>query len=167
MIERRFHDRRSGVGGGRRATDQPGSRGSHQAPHARSRAGASTQSQGDTVRLVIVGCRGVAGANMARFLKLWAGDRLDVTLVEPESMDRHAAVATAGKRNGGGGFAEYFPYDRRELSGRYGVRIVGAPIRRVDPVRHLVLVADGSTLPYDRIEFAAGTTRGARLRQPS
>ncbi|HZV54502.1 MAG TPA: hypothetical protein VFF82_06145 [Rhodocyclaceae bacterium] len=91
---------------------------------------------------------------MARFLKLWAGNRLDVTLVEPNV--RGNAPSPAGAEGKDDGFTEHFPYDRRSLASRYGIRIIGATVAGVDPSDHALMLGDGTRLPYDRLEVAPG-----------
>lgn len=147
MLERRRTSRRlPDSSGGRRATD----RGVE--PIQRSVTG--TKGQTRWQRIIVVGCRGVAGANMARFLKLWAGDRLDVTLVEPNSAsDSHVPGGAIGR---GETFSEFFPYDRRSLAHRYGIRIIGATVAGVDPFGRALILGDGTQLAYDRLEVAPG-----------
>jgi len=115
------------------------------------------------MRLVVIGSHGVAGANMARFLKLWAGKRLDVTLIEPDCREDWSSdsIMADGSNNG---FAEYFPYDPHTLQERYGVRVVGACVTGIDPYGRAVTLADGSRLSYDRLEVAPGARFDAPRR---
>lgn len=104
-------------------------------------------------RLVLIGCRSAAVAAMARFLKLWAGQRLDVTLVEP-SADIVASRSLPHRPDQDSG--SHFPYDRRGLTSRYGIRVVDAAVSGIDPVAQTLTLADGSRLDYDRISAAPG-----------
>lgn len=145
MVERRFFDRRtSGARTGRRATD----RRAFPPPYC-----GKPLSNEDRQHLVVIGCRGLAGANMARFLKLWAGNRLDVTLVEPDSGGASSLVELEESSDG---FSEHYPYDRRTLASRYGIRIIGATVAGVDPSDRALMLGDGTRLAYDRLELAPG-----------
>jgi NADPH-dependent 2,4-dienoyl-CoA reductase/sulfur reductase-like enzyme len=107
------------------------------------------------MRTVVLGNRSVAGANMARFLKLWAGNRLDVTLVEAGS-GRKRSSAPAAVEGSNDGFAEYFPYDPHQLESRYGIHVVDAGVAGIDPYSRALTLADGTRLSYDRLEVAPG-----------
>lgn len=145
MIERRKQERRAGSGG-RRATDG-------KAASCFSYRKASSAAE-IPERLVVVGSKGLAGARLARFLKLWGGEHLDVTLVEPRlAAGARSAVGGDGR---GDGFAEFFPYDRRGLSSRYGIRVIGAGVSGIDATRRALTLADGSRLPFDRLELVPG-----------
>jgi NADH dehydrogenase FAD-containing subunit len=148
MIERRKHERRAGgSGSGRRASDRV-------ATHCISFRKASSAGEMPE-RLVIVGSKGLAGARFARFLKLWGGEHLDVTLVEPRLTK--GAMSAVGGDGKGDGFSEFFPYDRRSLSARYGVRVVGAKVSGIDTAHRALTLGDGTRLVFDRLEFAPGS----------
>ena len=112
-------------------------------------------------RFVVVGQRGLAGANMARFLKLWAGKRVDVTLVEPQSCGKRAAGYVD---RGCDGFAEFFPYDPYLLERRYGIRVIGAGVTRIDTHGRTLTLTDGTRLVYDRLDLAPGARLQSHLR---
>ncbi len=149
MIERRQYDRRTGgPGTGRRSTDR------RPAPVSHRRAAAGEVPQ----RLVIVGAEGATGAKMARFVKLWAGDYVDVTLIEPGFAS--ATFPASGEECRGDDLATF---DRRALSSRYGVRVIGKPVSAIDTRRRAVTLSDGTHLTFDRLELAPG----AESRIPS
>lgn len=103
-------------------------------------------------RVVVVG-GGFGGATAARYLKL-ANPALDVTLVEPKSTFHtcpHSNLYLAGlcRLN-----ALAHGYER--LRDRYAVKLVHAAAHDVDPVAHMLTLADGQRLPYDRLILAPG-----------
>jgi sulfide dehydrogenase [flavocytochrome c] flavoprotein chain len=114
---------------------------------------------GQRKRFVVIGHRGLAGANMARFLKLWAGNRVEVTLVEPQSCGKRAS---GHEDRGCDGFAEFFPYAPYLLERRYGIRVIGAGVTRIDMHGRTLTLTDGTRLVYDRLDLAPG----ARLQSP-
>ncbi|HTY03379.1 MAG TPA: hypothetical protein VMC81_06590 [Rhodocyclaceae bacterium] len=105
-------------------------------------------------RAVVLGNHTVTGANMARFLKIWAGKRLDVTLVEPDCTGQWSSASSAVP--GSNGFAEFFPYDPHSLDSRYGIRVVGACVSAIDPYSRALTMDDGTRITYDRLEVAPG-----------
>lgn len=147
MIEPRFLNTRSGTS----KADRPAAALKVVGTSANENVVAAPQ----RVRAVVLGNRSVAGANMARFLKLWAGNRLDVTLVEAGA-SRKRSSAPAAVEGSKDGFAEYFPYDPHRLESRYGVHVVDAGVSGIDPYSRALMLADGTRLSYDRLEVAAG-----------
>ena len=103
-------------------------------------------------RVVLIGCKSAAVAAMAKFLRLWAGHRLDLTLVEPLA-DGGPPLAASVSTEGNAARVP-FPYDRRGLTSRYGIRVVNAAVSGVDPVAGTLMLSDGSRLPYDRLSAA-------------
>lgn len=103
-------------------------------------------------RLVLIGCKSAAVAAIAKFLRLWAGHRLELTLVEPVTDDGTPPVASPSAE--GHAARIPFPYDRRGLTSRYGIRVVNAAVSGVDPVAGALMLSDGSRLPYDRLSAA-------------
>lgn len=124
-------------------------------PIIKSGANAASESASNRVReqVLVIGT-GTTGATIAKFLSLWNGDGVEVTLVDREIVDpaniaRVAAAPTTRLD---------WPQqdDHRELTDRYGIRVIGGRVINIDPVRHLVTLADGRQLPYDRLEVAPG-----------
>jgi hypothetical protein len=143
MLERRHVSRRTGNSGtGRRITDRK----------SVSPLPAATPNVGIHENVVLIGSRNAAAAAMARFLKLWAGPRLEVTLVEPD--DSADVRFSAGRKASRA--AEAFPYDRRRLASRYGVHVMAAKIAAIDPWGRTLTLKDGRRLAYDRLEVAPG-----------
>lgn len=106
---------------------------------------------------VVVVSIGGCGAPIAKFLHLWGAGGLDVTFIEPDRSDavlpainRKQAVAGAADKSG-------------ELGARYGIRVLAGHIESIDPVSGILMLADGTTLPFDRLVVAPGLELG---RQP-
>lgn len=104
-------------------------------------------------RVVVIG-GGYGGATAARYLRVWSGNAIDVTLVEPD-----ASFVSCPLSNlviaGGRGMADITrPYDM--LASRHGVRIVRDTATAIDADRRTVRLAGGSTLPYDRLVLSPG-----------
>jgi NADPH-dependent 2,4-dienoyl-CoA reductase/sulfur reductase-like enzyme len=112
-----------------------------------------SRAAGVAPRVVVIG-GGFAGATVAKYLKLWGGQNVHVTLV-----DQHAAhvscILSNLVLNDSQNLADItFPLDR--LGANHGVEITQARVVDIDPVYRTVLFADGGALPYDRLVLAPG-----------
>jgi len=103
-------------------------------------------------RVVVVG-GGFGGATAARYLKLWGGAAVDVTLVE-----RNESFISCPMSNLVIGGAR----DIASLSHSYaglqmqGIKRVRAEVVAIDPAAKIVALADGSRLGWDRLVLAPG-----------
>jgi NADPH-dependent 2,4-dienoyl-CoA reductase/sulfur reductase-like enzyme len=108
---------------------------------------------GITARIVVVG-GGMAGASVAKYLRLWGGTGMAVTLVEPNAtytsnimsnlvLNGSRAVASLG-------------YSYSSLVSKYGVTVKQAALQSIDKSAKTVALSDGSVLPYDRLVLAPG-----------
>lgn len=103
-------------------------------------------------RVIVVG-GGMAGATVAKYLRLW-GDAIDVTLVERQSSyTSHimSSLVLSGQRSLG---SLVYGYDA--LRSRYGVDVVLGDVTAIDPVGVKVTLASGQVLTADRIVLAPG-----------
>ncbi len=111
------------------------------------RARASTQA-----RVVVVG-GGFGGAACAKYLRL-AGPSLDVTLVTPQRQFvtcPFSNAALVGLRP-----LASLTYTYQRLRECYGVQIVHAQAREIDPIAQRITLSDGSTLAYDKLVLSPG-----------
>ena len=102
---------------------------------------------------VIVIGGGMAGATVAKYLRLW-GDRVAVTLIDRNAQYTSCIMSSlvlTGQRSMG---SLRFKYDT--LRQKYGVNIVTNEVLAVDPSTRTVTLAGGSTLSADRIVMAPG-----------
>jgi sulfide dehydrogenase [flavocytochrome c] flavoprotein chain len=104
-------------------------------------------------QVVVIGT-GTTGATIAKFLSLWNGDGVEITLIDREIVDSAniAHVTAAGITHPGG----KPPDEYSAFADRYGIRIIGGRVVSIDPIHHLVTLADGRQLSYDRLEVAPG-----------
>lgn len=103
-------------------------------------------------RVIVVG-GGMAGATVAKYLRLW-GDAIDVTLVERQSSYTSCIMSSlvlSGQRSLG---SLVYGYDA--LRSRYGVNVVLGDVTAIDPVGVKVTLASGQVLSADRIVLAPG-----------
>ena len=105
-------------------------------------------------RVIVVG-GGMAGATVAKYLRLW-GDRIDVTLVERQSTytsNIMSSLVLTGQRS-----LSSLAYGYSALSKTYGVKVVLGDVVAIDPVGVKVTLASGQVLSADRIVLAPGIT---------
>lgn len=104
-------------------------------------------------RVVVIG-GGMAGATVAKYLRLWGGTGVAVTLIERETAYTSNILSNlvlSGQRT-----MTSLQFGYSNLATRYGVRLVKGDVAAIDPVGHSVTLADGSKLPYDRLVVAPG-----------
>jgi NADPH-dependent 2,4-dienoyl-CoA reductase/sulfur reductase-like enzyme len=104
-------------------------------------------------RVVVIG-GGMAGATVAKYLRLWGGTGVSVTLVERDSAYTSNILSNLvlnGQRT-----MTSLQYGYSNLATRYGIRMVKGDVIAIDAVGHSVVLADGSKLPYDRLVIAPG-----------
>ncbi|CAM3684929.1 NAD(P)/FAD-dependent oxidoreductase [Roseateles saccharophilus] len=103
-------------------------------------------------RVVVVG-GGFGGATAARYLKLWGGAAVDVTLVE-----RNEGFISCPMSNlviGGVRDAFSISHGYAGLEAQ-GVKRVAAEVVGIDPARKTAALADGRRLGWDRLVLAPG-----------
>lgn len=108
---------------------------------------------GIAAHVVVVG-GGMAGAAAAKYLRLWGGTGLRVTLVEPD--DAYTSNIMSNLVLTGARSAASLRYTWTALEANYGVSRRKARVQAVDPAARRITLSDGSTLSYDRLILAPG-----------
>ncbi len=104
-------------------------------------------------RVVVVG-GGMAGATVAKYLRLWGGSKVQVTLVEPASAYVSNIMSNLVLNNQLTLNSLNFNWNR--LVSNYGVKRVQATVRGIDPVAKKVTLDVGAPLFYDHLVVAPG-----------
>ncbi len=105
-----------------------------------------------THRVIVIG-GGMAGATVAKYLRLWS-DSIEVLLVEPAASytsNIMSSLVLTGQRNMA---SLSFRYDN--LFNAHGVQILTDSVTAIDPVGCTVRLASGTQLTADRIVLAPG-----------
>lgn len=110
---------------------------------------------------VVVAGGGVAGLEALLALRDLAGDRVELTLIEPASEFVFRPMATAETFARGHG--QRVPM--RRLAADVGARLLHARLTGVDDERHLALVDDGDPVAYDALVVAVGAQSEPAFRQ--
>jgi len=103
-------------------------------------------------RVIVIG-GGMAGATVAKYLRLW-GDSVEVFLIEPAASytsNIMSSLVLTGQRNMA---SLSFSYDN--LFNAHGVQILTDRVTAIDPISCTVRLASGTDLKGDRIVLAPG-----------
>lgn len=106
-------------------------------------------------KVVVVGA-GMAGMTAAKYLRLWGGKGLEVTLVEPDTLYTSSIMSNLvlnGSRTLSG-----LQFSRDALTQQYGVIRRSGSVVAIDRLARTVRLADGSSLNYDRLVLAPGVS---------
>ena len=106
-----------------------------------------------TGRVVVVG-GGMAGTTAAKFLRLWGGSGVNVTLVEPNSTyysSIFSNMVLTGERT-----LSQLAFNYSTLASKYGVKVENSSVNSIDPIGKSVTLSNGSRLDYDRLILAPG-----------
>ena len=106
-------------------------------------------------KVVVVG-GGMAGMTAAKYLRLWGGAGVQVTLVEPDAVYTSSIMSNLvlnGSRT-----VSSLQFKRDALTANYGVIRKAGSVTAVDAAAHQVRLADGTVLGYDRLVLAPGVS---------
>jgi NADPH-dependent 2,4-dienoyl-CoA reductase/sulfur reductase-like enzyme len=120
---------------------------------ARSTRTAPKVVNGTTGRVVVIG-GGMAGLAAAKYLKVWGGSGVQVTLIERNpsyTSNILSNLVLTGQRS-----LSSLVYSYATVKQNYGVDVRQGTVVGIDPVSKKVALADGSTLAYDRLIVAPG-----------
>jgi NADPH-dependent 2,4-dienoyl-CoA reductase/sulfur reductase-like enzyme len=106
-------------------------------------------------RAVIVG-GGMAGVTAAKYLRMWGGAGVSVTLVEPRAL--YVSNIMSNKVLTGQRTLASLNYAYTTLTSTYGVQVVRATVSGINPTTRKVTCSDNTVLPYDRLILAPGIT---------
>ncbi len=103
--------------------------------------------------VVVIG-GGMAGATAAKYLRLWGGSQLNVTLVDTDASytsNIMSNLVLTQQRT-----MASLDYKRDVLTSSYGVNLVQDRVVSLDTVNKQVVLANGTPLTYDRVVVAPG-----------
>lgn len=104
-------------------------------------------------RVVVIG-GGMAGTTVAKYLRLWGGTGVQVTLVEPNPS--YISNIFSNKVLTGERTLTQLSYKYGTLTSKYGVKLVTKSVTAIDHVGQQVILNDGNKLSYDRLVIAPG-----------
>jgi sulfide dehydrogenase [flavocytochrome c] flavoprotein subunit len=104
-------------------------------------------------KVVVIG-GGMAGATVAKYLRMWGGTGVDVTLIERESAYTSSIMSNLvlnGQRT-----IQSLQYGYGTLANRYGIHMVQGEVVSIDPTGRVVTLRGGARVEYDRLVIAPG-----------
>ncbi|MDO8959511.1 MAG: FAD-dependent oxidoreductase [Rhodocyclaceae bacterium] len=104
-------------------------------------------------RVVVIG-GGMGGATVAKFLRIWGGTGVDVTLIERDST--YASNIMSNLVLNGSRTMSSLQYGYGNLASRYGVKIVKGDVVSIDKATRNVTLASGASYACDRLVIAPG-----------
>ncbi|MEK7344495.1 MAG: FAD/NAD(P)-binding oxidoreductase [Pseudomonadota bacterium] len=108
---------------------------------------------GLTGRIVVVG-GGMAGVTAAKYLRLWGGTGVQVTLVEPSLTYTSNIMSNLVLNNSR--TVSSLAYGYSSVASKYGVVVKQARVQSLNTSAKSLALSDGSTLAYDRLIVAPG-----------
>ena len=108
---------------------------------------------GASGNVVVIG-GGMAGTTVAKYLRLWGGTGMNVTIVEPNASyisNIFSNMVLTGERT-----LKQLTFSYATLMSKYGVKVQQNSVTSIDPVGKKVTLNNGKTLNYDRLVMAPG-----------
>lgn len=108
---------------------------------------------GATGQIIVVG-GGMAGTTVAKYLRLWGGTGVKVTLVEPNATyysNIFSNMVLTGERT-----LSQLAFNYSTLQSKYGVVVKNASVTFIDPTAKTVSLSNGEKLSYNRLVVAPG-----------
>lgn len=106
-----------------------------------------------TPHIVIVG-GGFAGATCAKYLKMWGGSSVNVTIIETNPTYVSPILSNLVLNSQKTTSDLSFSYTN--LNVKYGVSIVHSTVESIDKTTQMLTLANGSSIKYDKLVLAAG-----------
>lgn len=104
-------------------------------------------------QVVVVG-GGMAGATVAKYLRLWGGTGVNVTLIEKNPLYTSNILSNTVLNGQYRLDSLKFGYDT--LVGHYGVNLVQDEVLKIDPAARKLVLRNGLPLSFDRLVLAPG-----------
>ncbi len=105
-----------------------------------------------TPHVVVVG-GGFSGATCAKYLKMWAGSSVKVTIIEA-NQTYSSPILSNLVLNGQKTTPPSFTYG--DLSSKYGINMIYSTVNSVDKATQTLALANGSSVKYDKLVLASG-----------
>ena len=104
-------------------------------------------------RVLVVG-GGYGGATAAKYLRLFSGQKIDVTLIEPN--DAFVSCPISNLVLGGSKTLADITTPYATLARNHGVRVIKDMVASIDPAKKVVVLASGPTIAYDKLVLSPG-----------
>jgi NADH dehydrogenase FAD-containing subunit len=107
-----------------------------------------------TPQIIVIG-GGFAGATCAKYLKIWGGDSVNVTIIE-ENSSYVSPILSNLVLNRQKTTAENLTFSYTPLKDKYEVRVVNKIVSSISKSTKTITLSDGSTMTYNKLVLAPG-----------
>ena len=104
-------------------------------------------------RVLVVG-GGYGGATAAKYVRLFSGQMIEVTLIEPN--DAFVSCPISNLVLGGSKTMADITTPYTALARNHGVRVIKDTVASIDPVKKVAVLASGPTIAYDKLILSPG-----------
>jgi len=111
-----------------------------------------TMAQAATIPHIVIVGGGFSGATCAKYIKMWGGSSVDVTIIEPNSTYVSPILSNLvlnGQKTTGDLSFSYGNY-----SGKYGINMIHSSVNSIDKTNQTVTLSDARTIKYHKLVFA-------------
>ncbi len=108
---------------------------------------------GASGNVVVIG-GGMGGAAVAKYLRLWGGSNVKVTLIEKNP--NYISNILSNEILNGQKTLTNLTFSYANLAKNYGITVLQAEVTTIDPVSRQVTTSGGSKLTYDRLVISPG-----------
>jgi len=106
-----------------------------------------------TPHVVVVG-GGFSGATCAKYLKMWGGSGVNVTIIEANPT--YVSPILSNLVLNGQKTISDLSFTYGDLSSKYGINMIHTTVNSVDNINQSLTLANGNTIKYDKLVLAAG-----------
>ena len=106
-----------------------------------------------TPHIVVVG-GGFAGATCAKYLKMWGGSSVNVTIIEANPT--YVSPILSNLVLNGQKTTSDLSFTYGDLSSKYGISMIHSMVNSIDKTAQTLTLENESTVPYDKLVLAAG-----------
>ncbi len=106
-----------------------------------------------TPHIVVVG-GGFSGATCAKYLKMWGGSSVNVTIIETNPT--YVSPILSNLVLNGEKTVSDLSFTYGDLSSKYGITMIHSTVDSVDKINQSLALANGNSLKYDKLVLAAG-----------
>ena len=108
---------------------------------------------GLTANIVVVG-GGMAGVTAAKYLRLWGGSGVKVTLIEPNTTYTSNIMSNLVLNSSR--TVSSLAYGYTSVASKYGITVKQASVQSIDQVAKSITLSDNTVVTYDRLVLAPG-----------
>jgi NADH dehydrogenase FAD-containing subunit len=112
------------------------------------------QMNANTIPHVVIVGGGFSGATCAKYLKLWGGSSIDVTIVESNTTYTSPILSNLvlnGQKN-----TDDLSFNYQSHNVNYNINIVHKTVTAVNNTQKTITLSDSSTISYDKLVLAGG-----------